>query len=1248
MKTRLKDDRRRTNWLRPLLLLLIVSSQLSIVSSFAQQTQDALYIYRNDGGFNAFFFRDIERIAFSKVDTLGVEHDDYVVQEVYALDSLFRIPVSAIDSVAFVTPETKYRTDVAYTTESGMWDYVIASDSITWLLLNKNIPSALVPKVGDKLVTLNQTEMLPAGFVGRVVTVQNESDGIRVNCGQVELTEIFEQYVCKVDAYGDSDESASGARGLQKAEYKGRLPLSPISRTLHLTASYSLGAGFSFDGNGSLGIAVKPTVDMRVFLAVSMNTGVNFDMVMRGDVETQVQFALNGIANGHFDFPIVKNAIPVTACPLLWFKVEVGLFSEIQGSLNIGATYSTTEKYYGMCQFNSLLEGGRQATASVTHVKDTLMWNDVTAKATFNFGGYVKKSLTCASTDITESGLRTEMGLRAEVESPANWSEGALLITDGLAGAVLDKTILTNQERSRKLYDQVDLATITLSRFSNVQAFSSMLKWTFTKKWENVTQIGNTMGIVPHIGKPIVHMATQYDNRVRLHFPMERDLLFPVKVGADIYNNKNQLVAQVNNDVPYAGSKSGQLAQSVYVAGLPETGRYKAFPRMEIFGRRLYGEPTDSFSAAKAMLDVPVKRVTVPSNVGHVDLKVNTNFDNLTFTPTVKWLNYAWNSFDKVLTVYYETLPTGMNDRKGSIRIVAHDGDGTELAAEEIEITQVLAVIELSTTELNVGVKGGANVIDITSTNCKDLKATTKSNFLHPDVSGNTVSILVDPNPSTEAREGTVIVSGLLESVGVRVERIISISQAGTMTPEETEFFNDSQLTLSINGSTLVNNPLGGKTVKQGDYIVYKSGETKVKGSGDNKTETSWQIELYIDPNGDNMMHDYKLAVGSLSYLHDYYYTTGSGEDVIKHRRTERYSYNINDLGTSYVTTDYMVFGGHNAEENGNSKITDFSYTVVEDGKQTIALSQADLNADEGNGLRVVLYFADDVPVLDADVTEIETDGQENYRAISVTSNKVVQKVELTTSDDWLTVDDDYYKIYWTTNTSKADRVGYVYLTGTLADGSTITRTITVKQKYERIWDDEWNISEDQKAELPSEAVLTELRNHGMPLYLGTEPPSVNGVFEMTPLELVYSVDYENSEDAEEGEVENATHVFNITSLTGANPKAKLLSYSIYPKYNYKSPASEFFCYYGGDGKHFTLSNITTYKDDNPLGLFTMTYVTMISGEIDGNQIKNLHYAYVDLGENGDEIVAVAIMKDGDGVSTTTKWDPGVEEDEDD
>ena len=774
----------------------------------AQQEQDALYIYRNDGGFNAFFFRDIQRIDYSKVDTLGVEQADYVVQEVYALDSVFRIPLSAIDSVAFVTPETKYQPDVAHTTESDLWNYVIATDSVSWLLLNKSIPPALVPKVGDKLVTIDQTEMLPAGFVGRVATVQDEGGGIRVTCGKVELTEMFQQYVCKVDAYADPDEAA--ARGPRRSEqaYKKKLDIKPMAKTLHLTAANNISDNFSIDGNAYLGISVKPTIDLRVFLAVSMATGVNFDMVMSGTMETQLQFGMNGILNGHINVPIIKNIVPIPACPPVMFNVELGLFTELQGSLNIGAVYSTTEKYYALCQFNSLLEGGRQALARVEHVKDTLMWNDMTAKVTLNVGGYLKKSLSCVSTDISESGLRTEIGLRAEVEAPINWADGALLAIDGLTGEALGKTILANQERSRKLYDQVDKGTITLSRFSNVQAFASMLNWTFTKKWEQTTQIGNTMGLVPHIGKPVVRMATQHDNNVYLNFPMERELLFPVKVGADIYNSKNELVSQVSNDMAYAGSQSGPLAQRVALAGLPETGRYKAYPRMDLFGFRLYSEPTDSFSAAKATLDVPVKQVTVPSSVGHVDLTVNTNLDNLTFTPTANWLTYSWNPFDKVLTVYHESLPTGTDSRKGSIQIVARDGDGSELAAEEIELTQVMAYIELSITD------------DLTATPAKS-------------ISGNTVSILVDENTSTEARDGTVVVSGLLESVGVRVERIISISQDGTMTPHETQLFDNSDLSLVVNGIDLFVNALGGtvggKTVKQGDYIVYKSGDTKVQ-----------------------------------------------------------------------------------------------------------------------------------------------------------------------------------------------------------------------------------------------------------------------------------------------------------------------------------------------------------------------------------------------------------------------------------
>ena len=87
-------------------LLTMLSTALPMS---AQQKQDALYIFRNDGKFNAFYYADIERIAYSHIDTLGVAHDEIVVQEVYALDSIFRIPLSSIDSVAFITRSSNTR-----------------------------------------------------------------------------------------------------------------------------------------------------------------------------------------------------------------------------------------------------------------------------------------------------------------------------------------------------------------------------------------------------------------------------------------------------------------------------------------------------------------------------------------------------------------------------------------------------------------------------------------------------------------------------------------------------------------------------------------------------------------------------------------------------------------------------------------------------------------------------------------------------------------------------------------------------------------------------------------------------------------------------------------------------------------------------------------------------------------------------------------------------------------------------------
>ena len=196
-----------------LYILVAILGMLNIQPAAAQEVQDALYIFRNDGGFNAFFFADIQRIEYSKIDTLGVEQDDYVVQEVYALDSCFRIPISAIDSVAFVTPENKYRSDVTIY-EENIANYIVASDTLNWFRLATNTPASLIPKKGEKLVIESESTFLPNGMAGLVESVEESAAGYTVNIGEVEIQDIYERLLVKAGA-GAMDAAASRRRGLR-------------------------------------------------------------------------------------------------------------------------------------------------------------------------------------------------------------------------------------------------------------------------------------------------------------------------------------------------------------------------------------------------------------------------------------------------------------------------------------------------------------------------------------------------------------------------------------------------------------------------------------------------------------------------------------------------------------------------------------------------------------------------------------------------------------------------------------------------------------------------------------------------------------------------------------------------------------------------------------------------------------------------------------------------------------------------
>ena len=68
----------------------------------AQAQNDALFVYRNDGAIHGFLRADIDSMVCSQIDLDSLLHADYVVQEIWTADSVYRIPLAAIDSRRFM------------------------------------------------------------------------------------------------------------------------------------------------------------------------------------------------------------------------------------------------------------------------------------------------------------------------------------------------------------------------------------------------------------------------------------------------------------------------------------------------------------------------------------------------------------------------------------------------------------------------------------------------------------------------------------------------------------------------------------------------------------------------------------------------------------------------------------------------------------------------------------------------------------------------------------------------------------------------------------------------------------------------------------------------------------------------------------------------------------------------------------------------------------------------------------------
>ena len=577
------------------------------LSGMAQTIGDAFYIYRSDGQFNAFFRDEVISIDYSYEDADGNTYDEIVTQIVNTADSVYKIPLAAIDSVCFVTPPTVYKQDVTRM-ELNLLDYIIGADSLT-LKLKPGTPSQIIPVIGDKLILLEGCDVLPNGFSGIVSNVHNGSISIDVVCEQAYLEDLFDSFCSASTVYGSSPDAEYASRafstnGSHRVTYNPDdvvYSLGPykIDRSYEVSQGIAFNGDLALTGGASFSVEIQPTLKIHTFLILGEGQGTYFQYRISGDLRVTSQSSLYGGLSYNHDFEgrEIKCPIPQTGNTVN-FYFNPGLFVRADATITASLTSTQIYTFGSAFDFSSKGQntlkpsiGGRLASSSV----------DMSGCLDGNLAGgaYAEIGFNLLSRELAKVCVRGELGARFS------------------GSFVFRNSDIDNATKDTKLYERLKASNIELSSFVNASLQASVahtgngLTWELSEPihtWDRVPTFANTSF------KQKLNPHTSADASTQL----SGDCLIPVMAGLSVRDKNGN---EVDDYYPSTAFDKGDKPLSYTFTNLSSDEDYTLYPKVRIFGYEMLASP----SAKQDKTEMPVKITDFKQTDSHYEKDAFTN-----------------------------------------------------------------------------------------------------------------------------------------------------------------------------------------------------------------------------------------------------------------------------------------------------------------------------------------------------------------------------------------------------------------------------------------------------------------------------------------------------------------------------------------------------------------------------------------------------------------------------------------------